>query len=343
MSTSEFIVSNQDAAPLAPLQLESLEVAFLAWAAQARGGARYASRCRILLIFLLIRYTGAKLSEVLGLNPDKDIDLVGRVIAFHGSDGQPDRIVHVSEHSAAMVAELLPLIKTAKDRCFNVDPAFVRRKFYERAEECGFDKTRGGPEMIRKARAVELMSNNMPLPVVQRLLGHSSPNQTSSYMSFSDEDMANVARLYMEREGGRKSSARNSFYGKVRRVEKGGVQSRVELDTPDGQSLVTLVTNTSVERLGLEPGRLIGAEVKAPWLTLERCDRPGTSSAENCREGHICRIMADAINTECAVSLPDGTELCAIVSTQGFAKLDLGVGDAARVLFGAYAVILQTQ
>jgi Molybdate transporter of MFS superfamily len=57
---------------------------------------------------------------------------------------------------------------------FAVDPAFVRRKFYECAEACGFAKRIGGPEMIRRARAVELIHGNIPLPAVQRLLGLSS-------------------------------------------------------------------------------------------------------------------------------------------------------------------------
>ena len=43
------------------------------------------SRKRILLIFLLIRYTGAKLNEVLALNPFRDI---AWVVLFKG-DGEP--------------------------------------------------------------------------------------------------------------------------------------------------------------------------------------------------------------------------------------------------------------
>src|SRR5512143_2293869 len=51
-----------------------LEESFRQWAeAAARPDVRL-SRKRILLIFLLIRYTGAKLNEVLALNPFQDID-----------------------------------------------------------------------------------------------------------------------------------------------------------------------------------------------------------------------------------------------------------------------------
>ena len=40
-------------------------------------------------------------------------------------------------------------------------------------------------ELIRKARAVELVQSNVPLPVVQSLLGLSTPNSASSFVTFS--------------------------------------------------------------------------------------------------------------------------------------------------------------
>jgi molybdate transport system regulatory protein len=76
-----------------------------------------------------------------------------------------------------------------------VDPGFVRRKFYERAEACGIAKQLGAPEILRKSRAVELMQKNMPLPAVQMLLGHSTPNLTSSYLSYSEDDIQGTKYL----------------------------------------------------------------------------------------------------------------------------------------------------
>ncbi len=296
-----------------------------------------ASRKRILLIFLLIRYTGAKLSEVLELDPARDIDLAQLTVCYGGT-GESRREAQISESLAHDLALLLA--EGEEEKFFAVDPAYVRRKFYERAEECGFAKNLGGPEMIRKARAVELLRNDMPLPAVQHLLGHSTPNLTTSYVSFSKEDMGELTKLYMDRESGRKTSARNSFFCKVRALAKGEVQTLVELTATDGEPLSTIITNTSAERLGLKPGMLITAEVKAPWLIMERSDRPGLSSAENSREGVIVRIIRGKINTECALRASDGTELCAVLSTAGFDALGLATDDTARMIFSSYAVIL---
>lgn len=351
MSYSRIIATAEQGELLETDQLECLERSFRAWAEQT-GTKRRLSRLRILAIFLLIRYTGAKLNEVLSLRPSDDIDIAQRLVTYRGDGDGELRQVQLSEALAKELDALLgpgteladaePAGEKQRDaeRPFQIDPAFVRRKFYERAEACGFKSSRGGPEMIRKARALELMRNNVPLPVVQRLMGHSTPNLTASHISFSEDDMAQVARWFVERESGRKTSARNSFFGKVAGIVKGDVQSIVELVTPEDDHIYTMVTNSSAERLGLKPGRLASAEIKAPWLSLEHADRPGRSSADNVCEGVLSGLIEGKVNVECEVSLHERMTLCAIVSAPGFAALGLKIGDPVRVLFSSYAVIL---
>jgi molybdate transport system regulatory protein len=325
-------------------RLAELEDSYQKWLARAKSEKSRAPRRRILAIFLLIRYTGAKLSEVLSLTGE-DLDFADQTIRFRGSENS-SRAVRISEELARRLRQLLPASDQETDEAsrkyFAVDPGFVRRKFYERAEAGGFDKKQGGPEMIRRARAAELMRGNLPLPAVRHLLGHSSPNLTSACLSFSDEDIQEATRLYMERESARQTSARNSFFGKVRELRQGEVQTLVELTTPDGDGIFAMITRASARRLGLRVGTLVTAEVKAPWLIIESSDRPGASSAENRREGVIVRIENGRINTECTVRLADGADLCAVLSTPGFLRLGLKEGDTARVLFSANAVILQS-
>ena len=327
---------------LEPPHLALLEQSFRDWANAAQNERARVSRGRILLIFLLIRYTGAKLSEVLALRPSADLHPERNSITFGGAFPGQGREVQISASLSGEIAASLAGLEKRDERLFSVDPAFVRRKFYERAQVCGFPKNQGGPEMIRKARAVELVRNKLPLPAVQRLLGHSTPNLTTSFMSFSEDDMRKATRGYMERESGHRTSARNCFFGKVSAMVKGEIQTAVTLTTPGGNTVRAMITNASAERLALAPGRMISAEVKAPWLILERCDRPGASSAENQFAGEIVAVAGGRINTECVVRLDDGTELCAVLSSSGFAALRLKVGDPARVLFNCYGVVLQT-
>ena len=68
--------------------------------------------------------------------------------------------------------------------------------------------------------------------------------------------------------GSHASSARNRFEGLVTRVVRGDVVSQVEVQSGPHR-LVSVVTTESVDDLGLEPGVLAVAQVKALHVVLE--------------------------------------------------------------------------
>ena len=51
-----------------------------------------------------------------------------------------------------------------------------------------------------------------------------------------------------------KISARNVLKGKVIKVVHGAVNSEITLELPGGQQIVSIITKTSAERLGLKKG-----------------------------------------------------------------------------------------
>ena len=323
-------------------QLAQLEKSFRAWAAAATRGDVLCSRRRILLIFLLIRHSGAKLSEVLALDPNVDIDAEGLCIRNAGFGIEScQRHIALSAPLAAEVRQLVDDIggNRGGGPLFAIDPAFVRRKFYERAEACGIARQMAGPEMIRRARAVELMQSNMPLAAVQKLMGHATPNQTAAHLSYSEEDLQRVTRFHLERESCRRTSARNRFFGKIVAIKRGDVQAQVSLLTPAGHRITTIITLESLDRLHLQEGRLLTAEVKAPWVMLQPASA-GACSADNRLQGEVVRINAGKLTPEYVVRIDDHTELCAMVSSDGAENLSLQVGDPAWVLFNCFAVIL---
>jgi molybdate transport system regulatory protein len=329
------------------VQLNLLEQSFRNWADGSARADICLSRRRILLIFLLIRYTGAKLNEVLSLHPFQDIDFRRRLVVLGKAeirDGRQTREVQIPDSLSHELKTTLndPTFKKYLQGLFQVDPGHVRRKFYERALDCGFPPAMGAPELIRKSRAVELMQGNMPLPVVQRLLGHSSPNVTASYVAFSDDDIRKVEQYFIEKESSRKTSARNSFFGKIHSIQRGDIQSKVEMVTVGGDRVTTMITNDSLSRLGIKEGSLITAEVKAPWVILQKSDKEPESSAENRFFGTIVRINKGGITTEYVVRILDGTELCSVVSTESANEIGFQVNDHVWVIFNSYSVVLHT-
>lgn len=330
------------------IQLQTLEDSFREWSQASTRDDIKRSRIRILLIFQLIRYTGAKLNEVLSLNPDTDIDTGRNLITLgvqHPSSRDTARTIPLPEALAKDIESALEeqVDKSDDKSFFAADPGFVRRKFYERAEACGFDKKLGSPESIRKARTSELLNSNMPAPVVQSLLGNSTPNLTNRMVSFSEEELRHLTQTFMEQESGRKTSARNSFYGKIEHIEVGGIFSRVEIATMDGFPLTAIVTNASVLELGLKKGRLVTAQVKAPWVILQKQQNATpTCTAENQFQGAISEIREGTINTEYVVRISDMTELCSVITTKSYQQLGLERTDRVTAMFNSFSVVLHT-
>jgi molybdate transport system regulatory protein len=327
------------------VQMNRLEQSFRTWADGAPRADVRLSRRRILLIFLLIRYTGGKLNEVIALNPFQDVDFKHHLV-FLGrpekKNGRLAREVQIPEALSEEIKSSLndPAFKKYLGNFFKVDPGHVRRKFYERAIDSGIPPAMGAPESIRRSRAIELMQNNMPLPVVQKILGHSTLNMTASYVDFSDADMQQVAKHFVEKESHRKTSARNSFFGKISSIKKGDIQAKVEMITMSGDIITTIITSDSLSRLGLRKGSLITAEVKAPWVILEKNDRGPESSAENRFVGTITRINKGKITTEYVVRISDGTELCSIVTTENARLMGFKENDRVWAIFNSFAVVL---
>jgi molybdopterin-binding protein len=90
--------------------------------------------------------------------------------------------------------------------------------------------------------------------------------------------MMNVRRRWMSLaeyvlllKGGQremKISARNVLKGKVKNVVHGAVNSEVTLELPGGTEVVSIITKSSAERLGLTPGKETYAVIKASSVML---------------------------------------------------------------------------
>ena len=65
-----------------------------------------------------------------------------------------------------------------------------------------------------------------------------------------------------------KTSARNQFRGKVKRLRKGAVNADVILDLGDGLEIFANITNEAVEDLQLKKGREAVALIKASFVLL---------------------------------------------------------------------------
>ncbi len=63
-------------------------------------------------------------------------------------------------------------------------------------------------------------------------------------------------------------SARNVLKGKIVKIVRGAVNAEVTLELPNGIQVVSIITNTSMETLGLKEGKEAYAVVKASSVMI---------------------------------------------------------------------------
>jgi molybdate transport system regulatory protein len=63
-------------------------------------------------------------------------------------------------------------------------------------------------------------------------------------------------------------SARNQFKGRVVSINRGGVVAEVTVDIGQGQEIVSVITNGSVDRMQLQVGSEVTAIIKATEVIL---------------------------------------------------------------------------
>ena len=147
-------------------------------------------------IFELLLSSGIRVSELCNIQIN-DIDFVERTILIHGK-GNKERTVFFdaktkrwllkylnnrpkeARHQYVFVALKYPFNKLSKET--------VEEEIKKILNRTTVDKT-CTPHILRHTFATIAVNNDMPLPVLQRLLGHSSPETTQIYYEINTKKL----------------------------------------------------------------------------------------------------------------------------------------------------------
>lgn len=140
-----------------------------------------------------------------------------------------------------------------------------------------------------------------------------------------------------------RTSARNAFAGTVTKLTRGAVNSEVELTLAKGERVVAIITNESVELLGLKIGAKATALIKASWVILGNELEHAKLSTRNVLPGTVHSLREGAVNSEVILRLDGGTLLAAIVTNPSVRSLKLSVGEEAFAAFKASHVIVAVE
>jgi len=152
------------------------------------------------------------------------------------------------------------------------------------------------------------------------------------------EDALNA--LKMMRRFEMKVSARNVWAGTVARIDKGAVNSVVTVAMKGGDTVVSVITDNSVVRLGLEVGTEVLAMVKATSVILGRDIQRESISARNVLIGQVARVVPGVVNDEIIIDLPGGNTVTAINTSECIRRLALAPGLEVAAIIKASSVLL---
>lgn len=137
-----------------------------------------------------------------------------------------------------------------------------------------------------------------------------------------------------------KTSARNTLHATISAIRHGGVNAEVEMDLGDDNHLVAIVTEGSIDTLGLAVGRSVIALIKSSFIILCPPEDAKKVSARNRITGKITHVEPGAVNSEIIMDIGGGKTLAAIVTEGSAQELGYREGTEITALIKASHVII---
>ncbi len=180
---------------LTEAQVNALTRAFQDWYDASTQGRRK-QRGRYWLTYLVLRFTGARLGEVLLLNDTTDVNFREAEIRMPTLKRKQlaYRQVFVPQNVTAEIATYLAEFPEMRGKVFRIYQSNFRRTFYERAKEAGIPRKLAHPHVLRHTRAIELLRAGVPVTLVQDQLGHAYLTTTAVYLRISGQEAREILR-----------------------------------------------------------------------------------------------------------------------------------------------------
>lgn len=298
------------------------------WLFNWRENAARESRNRVLLIFMLLRYGALRYSEIISLKKE-DLDLQAALL--HVS-GRYARVVPIPFMAAQRM--LIPLHENIwnpyRDNLLYCDPSQLRRSFSGCAQKLGFSPKFLSISNLRSLRCNELEREGIHQDLIKYFLYGSYNN----IMKFRHPDQL-LQNLIQKPEIKIRTSARNSFNGKIIEIKPEGILVKVTIETQDKLRVTAIITQTSKKNLELTLNKNVVAIVKAPMVKIYQQEKP-----ENCYKCTIEKIYKDNDHMEILAALPQGTQFCSVYANGYRPPMNIRNGDHIWIGFDAYSVII---
>ena len=139
------------------------------------------------LLFQLLLDTGLRAKELLSIKKS-DINLDKRYIVVRNTKNGKERIVFFTEETKKLLEKYLKNLSD-NDKLFNITYNALYRKLKRLGKKLGIDLR---PHILRHTFATQAIRKGMPLPAVQKILGHEDIKTTQVYINLVTKDLKEI-------------------------------------------------------------------------------------------------------------------------------------------------------
>ena len=155
----------------------------------------------------------------------------------------------------------------------------------------------------------------------------------SSLSELKVEHIKNLQRIAMQ------ISARNQLMGKIGEIKQAKVNAEIHIVLKSGVVLVSTITNSAVEEMGLHVGDEVVGIIKASSVLLAHNDAIATS-ARNVLNGMVRDIKFGDVNAQVSVDVGENDVVVATITTESVKRLGFNVGSNVCAIIKSSSIII---
>ena len=158
-------------------------------------------------------------------------------------------------------------------------------------------------------------------------------NRLSAMGNFEMNSLKHIQRIAMQ------ISARNQLMGKIGEIKRAKVNAEVSIVLKSGVILVSTITNSAVEELGLEVGDEVVGIIKASSVLISNVLNIATS-ARNKLGGIVTDIKIGEVNAQVSVDIGQNDVVVSTITAESVRALGLGVGTRVCAIIKSSSIII---
>ena len=158
-------------------------------------------------------------------------------------------------------------------------------------------------------------------------------NRLSTIGNFEMNSLKHIQRIAMQ------ISARNQLMGKIGEIKQAKVNAEISIVLKSGVVLVSTITNSAVEELGLEIGDEVVGIIKASSVLISNTLDIATS-ARNKLGGVITDIKLGDVNAQVSVDIGQNDVVVATITSESVKHLGLSVGKKVCAIIKSSSILI---